>query len=84
MAVKTVNVQGFDATMALGRTAEVRQGVNNNAQSFGEVLNKAGNKVADQMQVPNSRKQTQTAKRQRRRMISRSKSTKHRRIRLML
>ncbi len=56
MAVKTVNVQGFDATMALGRTAEVRQGVNNNAQSFGEVLNKAGNKVADKKQpvTPNA------------------------------
>ncbi len=56
MAVKTVNAQGIDMTMAVGRTAEVRQGVNNNAQSFGEVLNKAGNKVADKKQpvTPNA------------------------------
>ena len=46
MAVKTVNVQGFDAAMAFGQTAEVRQSVNNSSQSFGEVLDKASSKVA--------------------------------------
>lgn len=50
MAVKTVNGQSFDVTMALGRTAEVRQNVNNNAQSFGEVLSKASDKAIDKSQ----------------------------------
>ena len=50
MAVKTVNGQNFDATMALGQTAAVRQTVNNSSQSFGEVLNKASGKVADKNQ----------------------------------
>lgn len=50
MAVKTVNVQSFDAAMALGRTAEMKQSVDNGSQSFGEVLNKASDKVADKKQ----------------------------------
>lgn len=50
MAVKTVNSQSFDATMALGRTAEVRQNGNHNAQSFGEVLSKASDKAVDKSQ----------------------------------
>ena len=50
MAVKTVNVQGFDATMALGQTAQVRQTAKSGTQSFGEVLNKVSSKVADKNQ----------------------------------
>lgn len=50
MAVKTVNGQSFDVAMTFGRTAEVRQNVNNNAQSFGEVLSKASDKAMDKGQ----------------------------------
>ncbi|MDE7207213.1 MAG: flagellar hook-length control protein FliK, partial [Lachnospiraceae bacterium] len=51
MAVKTVNVQSFDATMALGQTVSVKQAANNSSQSFGDVLNKASGKVADKNQT---------------------------------
>lgn len=52
MAVKTVNVQSFDAAMALGRTAEVKQNANRSSENFGEVLNKASDKIADKNQTP--------------------------------
>lgn len=50
MAVKTVNAQGFDVTMALGQTAQVRQTAANGSQSFGEVLNKASSEMTEKSQ----------------------------------
>lgn len=47
MAVKTVNVQSFDAMTTFGQTAQVRQTANTGSQNFDEVLNKASDKVAD-------------------------------------
>lgn len=47
MAVKTVDVQSFDAAMALGTSAQVRKNAGGGAQSFGEVLNKASGKTVD-------------------------------------
>lgn len=49
MAVKTVNVSGFDATMALGATAKTKA-VTEGAQNFGDVLNKAGGKLSQSSQ----------------------------------
>lgn len=51
MAVKTVNAQGFDPAMALGRTTEARQAVGGGSQSFGEILNQAGDKAAGRNQT---------------------------------
>ncbi len=50
MAVKTVDVQSFDAAMAFGTSAQLRKSAESGAQSFGEVLNKAGERVADKSQ----------------------------------
>lgn len=50
MAVKTVDVQSFDAAMAFGTSAQLRKSAESGAQSFGEVLSKAGERVADKSQ----------------------------------
>lgn len=51
MAVNTVNAQGIDMTMAVGQTAAVKQSAGSASPSFGEVLNKASDKVADKNQA---------------------------------
>lgn len=54
MAVKTVNAQGYDAIAALGAVSAqtvAGQTANNSSQSFGDVLNKASDKVADKNQT---------------------------------
>lgn len=50
MAVKTVNVSGFDVGIALGATAKTKA-VTEGAQSFGDVLNKAGDKLSQGSQT---------------------------------
>lgn len=51
MAVKTVGAQGYDAVAALGAVTAATQTANSSSQSFGDVLNKAGNKLADNVQA---------------------------------
>ena len=59
MAVKTVGAQGYDAMLALNAVTAA-QTVNNSSQSFGDVLNKAGDKITDTVQA--STKNVETAK----------------------
>jgi len=74
MAVKTVGAQGYDAVMALNAATAART-ANNNSQSFGEVLNKAGDKIADNVQTNTKTAETARESQQQENQMSENKTS---------
>lgn len=66
MAVNTVNAQGYDAIAALGTVTAAAAGktADSSSQSFGDALNKAGDKIMDKSSTVQSTDQSKNSEQQ--------------------
>ena len=78
MAVKTVGAQGYDAVMALNAVTAAAQTASSSSQSFGDVLNKAGDKIANNVSTNTKTAETAKKPQQPETQMSENKTSKER------